>query len=423
MLIGIDASRANRQRKTGTEWYSFYLIRELARLDSANQYILYTDRPLKPELSNLTDDGSLQPENYDQHGCQIIKSPHNNFKAKVLSWPFRYFWTHGRLSLEMLFRAPDVLFVPSHVLPLIHPRRSVVTIHDVGFARISRLYPRLNIGPAGRSEHRLLDWLVRLFTGGRYGANLQDYLAWSTRFSLRHASKIITVSDFSKKEIADIYKDLPPKDFEKIIAIANGYDERYFRPIDDHAAIERVLRKYGLKPPYVFYLGRLERKKNTPALVEAFGLLPSSLSGHSLVLTGSAGYGYDEVEYMISQYGLDQRVVRTGWVEESDLPCIFSAASAFVFPSRYEGFGIPLIEAMACGVPVAASNVEPVKEVVNGAALLFDPADTQAMVMAMERLLTDPGLRADLIARGLARAKDFSWRRSAAATLEVLSAA
>ena len=155
MIIGIDASRANRCHKTGVEWYAYYLIRWLSKLDEKNEYILYTDQPLRGGLLDLTgeqykpNDDCCESVKYHKKGYQILKSSHNNFKAKILKWPFRYFWTQGRMSLEMIFNRPDILFVPSHTLPIIHPKRSVVTNHDVGFEKEGELYEGQKIGPQG----------------------------------------------------------------------------------------------------------------------------------------------------------------------------------------------------------------------------------------------------------------------------------
>ena len=161
MIIGIDASRANRERKSGTEWYSYYLIKRLAKLDAKNQYILYTDKPLKGGLLDLIcDDCDKMGEEVktNKGGFQEIKSPHNNFKAKILKWPFNFFWTQGRLSIEMLFNKPDVLFIPAHTLPIIHPAKSVVTIHDVGFERDRRLYRQEQMGPGDNYGRKILNF-------------------------------------------------------------------------------------------------------------------------------------------------------------------------------------------------------------------------------------------------------------------------
>lgn len=419
MVIGIDASRANNERRSGTEWYSFYLIHELAKLDSENQYVLYTDKPLARDLLNLTDiEAALEA---DSGQDQTIKSPYDNFKVKVLKWPFKYLWTQGRLSLEMLINPPDVLFVPAHTLPIIHPVNSVVTIHDVAFERDRTIYQKRDIGADQPWFRRILNVLALLFTLGRYGANTIDYLAWSTIYGLKHAKKIITVSEFSRQEIKDIYGPvLPAKIFDKIAVVHNGFDNNLFCAAIDSSRAEAVLNKYGILKPYIFYLGRIERKKNIPNLIEAFGLLQARDKEINLVLTGASSYGSDEVDYMVSEYGLDRKVVRTGWVEELDLPYIFSQSTAFVFPSLHEGFGIPLLEAMSCGIPVATSTAPAIMEVCGQAAAYFDPRNIHDMADVIYSVISDEGARNGLIERGLLQANKFSWMISAKNTLKII---
>ncbi|PJA08214.1 hypothetical protein COX69_02810 [Candidatus Falkowbacteria bacterium CG_4_10_14_0_2_um_filter_48_10] len=422
MIIGIDASRANRAHKTGTEWYSYYLIRALAKIDRDNQYILYTDKPLRGGLLDLT---TTQYEEYepdrsgddDRVGWQEIKSPFNNFRAKILSWPFYFFWTQGRLSLEMAKGGVDLLFIPAHTLPWIHPAKTIVTIHDIGFERERLLYRYEKMGPESQHGRRLIDFFVRIFTLNKYGANSLDYLSWSTRFALKHANRIIAVSEHTKKDIQNIYGTAP----DKIAVVHNGYNDCLFN--SDHSSLPRarIFSKYEIKTPFILYVGRLEKKKNTAALVEAYANLLASHPGlpHQLVLIGDAGYGYDEVNYAIKELNLDARVVMPGWAEELDLPEIFSAADLFVFPSQYEGFGLPLLQAMACQVPVAAAGVSAIPEVAGEAALYFQPDDVLSMAKAMAEILTDEKLRRRLIRLGNENIKKYSWDKCARETLTV----
>lgn len=413
MLIGIDASRANRDHKGGVEWYSYHLIRALARLDSKNEYILYTDKPLKGGLLDLGSDGPVHNGvKIDKDGFQEIKSPHNNFKAKILEWPLNFFWTIGRLSLEMVFSRPDVLFIPAHTLPIFFPKKTVMTIHDIGFERDRRLYSKEKMGPEHAKGKKILDWLVRFYTGGKYGANKKDYLSWSTGFALEHAKKIITISEFSKKEIVEIYKADP----EKISVVHNGYNDKLYGKIDDKEKIMQVLDKYGIHDPYIFYVGRLEKKKNILALIEAFYLMRKENKDikHKLLLAGDASFGFDEIKFAMRE---DDEIILPGWVPEEDMPYFYNGATLFVFPSLYEGFGIPLLQSMACGVPIIASDVASIPEVVDGAALLFDPKDVRSIADAMARVIREDDLREKLIKNGLERAKDFSWDKCARETL------
>lgn len=420
MIIGIDASRANRDHKSGVEWYSYYLIRWLAKLDKDNQYILYTDKPLKGGLLDLTTkqyhpDKENEKELYDAKGYQIVKSPFNNFKAKILKWPFKYLWTQGRMSLEMLCCRPDVLFVPGHTLPVIHPQKSIVTIHDVGFERERRLYQKEDMGPASAKSRKLLNIFVKIFTRGKYRADTIDYFRWSTEYAVKRAAKIITVSNFTKKELISYFGANP----EKIKVIYNGYNKDLYKKIGDQDNINAVLEKYGLTRPYLLYVGRIERKKNIPALIEAFAILRQNNKDikHKLILVGDASFGYDETKYMIHEFDLVDEVIMPGWLEELDLPFFFNGADAFVFPSVYEGFGIPPLQAIACGIPVAASNSSSIPEAVGEAALFFNPENPEEIAAVLKKIITDKSIRSQLAAAGAEHIKGFGWDKCAAETL------
>lgn len=423
MKIGIDASRANREYKTGTEWYSYYLLRSLARIDKKNEYILYTDKPLTEGLINLSSDNPqvLKEEKvkFDKKGFQILKSPHNNFKAKVLKWPFSFFWTLGRLSLEMIFKKPDILFVPAHSLPLFFPKKTVNTIHDIAFKKEQKLYQKQIFPYKGKKFRVYLNCLIRTVTLGRLSCNSVDYLDWSTKFALKKAKKVITVSNFTKKELLRTYKKAKE---DKIQVIYNGYNTEIYHPIENKTQIEEVLNKYGLEPPYFLYVGRLEKKKNTARLIEALAILKENYPNDksNLVLIGNASFGYGELKYVISEFSLESNIIMPGWVEEEDLPYIFNGARAFIFPSKHEGFGIPVIQALACNIPTAASNIEVIKEIAEESVLYFNPYDKHSIAFAMHKISSDDNLRGELIKKGQERAKDFNWHKCAQETLDLL---
>lgn len=413
MLIGIDASRANRSHKSGTEWYSYYMIRALAAVDSHNHYILYSDTPLTGGLADLRanreNTATTQKQTAIQH---VLPSPHNNFEARILRSPFKFFWTQARLSWEMIRRRPDILFVPAHALPIIHPRNSVVTIHDIGFRSDPTLYGRERLGAENRRRHRFLNFLIRLCTLGRYGANTFDYLEWSTRFSLKHARRIIAISNFTKQELLTTYQT--PAD--KIIVIHNGYAHNLYHSIPDTDASQAIINRYGISQPYIFYVGRLEKKKNIATLIEAFAQLKQQRGTdfyHKLCLIGDAGFGFDEIKYTIQEYNLANDVIMTGWVAEEDLPHIFARADAFVFPSNYEGFGIPLLQAMATETPIVASKVASIPEVVGEAGLLCDPKNPQDLANALAMVLYNTAVREKLISNSKERISQFSWEKAA----------
>ncbi len=399
MHIGIDASPANRKHRTGTEWYTFYLIAELAKLDKENRYTLYVN-------------------NFPVQDLQEIIKDSPNFSIKILGWPLPFLWGMIRLSLEMLFQAPDVFFVPANALPLYFPRRTVNTIHDIAFLRDWQVY-RKGASIESRFNQSLLDWMVRIISGGRYRFNRLDFLAWSTDRALRKARKIISVSEFTRQDILHFFPRTRP---QKIEVIYNGYSRDIFRPISDEKKVDEILSKYGLSRPFFLYVGRLEKKKNTPLLIESFAYYKeiNPEAQEKLVLIGNASYGYDEVKYAIEEFNLNRQVYMPGWVEEVDIPYVFHAAKAFIFPTKHEGFGIPMLEAMACGVPVAASDLPVLREVAGEAALFFDYSKKEPIAKALTQLSVDSALRERLSTLGLARANEFSWEKCAKETLELL---
>lgn len=368
MKIGLDASRANKPNKTGVEWYSYHLIEELKKMDRTNHYFLYTDKPLQGDLAKCPD----------------------NFKECVLAWPFSRFWTLGRLSLEMLagkYR-PDILFVSAHTLPLFVPTKAVVTIHDIGFEHFPRLYPF-----ADKLYHRFAIQIIKLL-----------------------ADKIITVSNYSKKDIVDFYK----LDKQKVEVVYNGYDRNKYKVLK---ADKSLLNKYKIGSDFILFIGRLEEKKNTPRLIEAFGQFKKKNPNdtHQLVLVGKPGFGFERVEANIKKYQLEKDVILTGWLGDNELPHLLNLAKAFVFPSLFEGFGIPVIEAMACGCPVLCSNTTSLPEAAGTAALMFDPTKNEEIVARLEQVLQNETVRESLREKGLRQAEHFSWTLCAEETLKILT--
>lgn len=372
MIIGIEAARPNRPQKTGTEWYGYHIIQEAKKIaDPSDQFILYTNNPLHSGLE---------------------KMPGDSWKEKILAWPLPRFWTQGRLSLEMLKNPPDVLYIPSHAMPIVHPRRTVVTLHDVGFERFPELY----------SKPDLL------------------YHRWSAKFIINNAWKILTVSNFSKNELIELY-GAPA---EKIHVTHLGYDSERYRVIEDRKKIQSILDKYGIRQPYIFYIGRLEKKKNIPMLVEAFGRLKKENKNddHRLVLVGRPGFEYEKIKAIIKKYQIEDWVIEPGWVAEEDIPYLYNAAEFFTFPSRYEGFGIPLLEAMATQTPILASRGGSIPEVAADAALYFETDSLESLCAGLEQMISQSKLRQELVEKGLQRAKEFSWQKTAAKTLGIIKA-
>ncbi len=375
LRIGMDASRAASGVRTGTEHYSARLLAALAAdpAAGADRFICYVN-------STERDPAAL-------FGFGLPP----NFTVRAI--PFSRLWTHLRLSGEMLTHAPRVLFVPAHVVPLAHPR-TVVTIHDLGYL----YYPE-----AHTSSSR---W----------------YLDWSTRYSARVARRVIAVSAATARDLTARY-GVPAA---KIRVVHHGVDPA-FRPVTDRAAVDAALVRHDLAgpAPYLLFVGTLQPRKNLGMLVEAFARMrvawPESAGpAPRLALGGKKGWLYDTLFAQVKDRGLEDAVRFLGYVPDGDLPALYSGAAAAVLPSLYEGFGMPALEALACGTPLLAADASSLPEVAGDAALLLDPRDPEAWAAAMTRVLTEPDLRADLARRGLPRAATFTWARTAAETLAVL---
>ncbi len=369
MLIGIDASRAAAARRTGTENYSLHLIRELLARGQDHCFRLYLDqRPTKDLFRGTAE-------------WRVI--------------PFPRLWTHLRLSWEMLSDPPDLLFVPSHVLPLAHPRRSVVTVHDLGY----HYYPE---------AHTLFQ---------------NAYLRWSTRYNARVATRVLADSEATRQDLM-YYYGTPEA---KIAVVYPGRNEA-LTPVVDPQTLAGVRGRYSLGDSYFLYVGTLHPRKNLVRLVQAFAALLQSWNSMpqqptdrlQLVLAGQKGWLYEEILAEIRKLGLTDRVVLTGYVPDADLPGLLSGALAFVYPSLHEGFGLPVLEAMACDTPVVCSNVSSLPEVAGDAALMVDPFDVESLAQALHQIVLDQGLRHTLVERGRQQVQLFSWHRCARETLQVL---
>lgn len=372
MLIGIEATRANKPLKTGVEWYAWHLIQELKAITSGGDqsWALYSDAPLTGGLEKL---------------------PSNWYEIR-LPWPLRYGWTQTRLSWELRQRAPDVLWMPGSTLPRVVPPRTVATVHDVGFRRFPEMY--------------------------------KPYQVWIHDFAHREiakkAARILTVSAFSGREMAETYGIDPAK----IAVTPLGVDHDLYRPRRPEEGPAVCLERHRLTTPYILAVGRIEEKKNIAMLVRAFSEYKTRRGVGEplrLVLAGLPGYRYDAVQAEIRRSAFRSDIVELGYVPEADMPCLLNAAAALVFPSRYEGFGLPPLQAMASGCPVLSSNAASLPEILGDAAAFFSPDEPEQLVALLEKLTDDAAFSANLRAKGLARAKTYTWRRTAELTLAALT--
>ena len=368
MRIAIDAHMVGT-RETGNETYTLNLIKALQQLDDGNTYLLLTDDPHR-----------LRSRIEETPWFQVRQvRPAQDYLRIPLGMPWLAWREHVDV-LHVTYNAPPVCPCPI-----------VVTVHDISF--------RLDPDQFSPRDRLILSTLVPL--------------------SMRRAARVITVSNAARADILRHYR-VPP---ERVVATPEAADEA-FRPITDRATVERVARGYGLEGPFMLAVGNLQPRKNLPRLVAAFaGVRGAGETTVKLAIVGKAQWQESEVYAAVRQHGLDNAVIFTGYVPDEDLVALYNAAAVFVYPSLYEGFGLPPLEAMACGTPVVASRADAIAEVCGDAALLVSPTDVAELTRGLLRVLRDPALAASLRERGFRRVRDFSWRKTAEQTLAIYEAA
>ncbi len=367
MRICLDLSPAVHQH-AGLGRYAQELLLALAVTNGQNEYVVFYNNPATARV-----DPTL--ERFPK-----ITTP-LSYKPWRLSAMLAHF---ARIPQDSLFPGVALFHATDHLLPYFRRIKSVFTLHDLIFLFHPETHKPLN------------RWFLTLMM---------------PRF-LRAADAVIAVSECTKRDAVRFY-GIPE---EKITVIYEGVNPR-FRPASPET-IASVRARYNLPEHFILYVGTIEPRKNLTALLEAFHHL---LATHDLrlVIVGKKGWLYEGFFRRLRELGLGNRVIFTGYVPDEDLPAIYSAAELFVFPSLYEGFGLPVLEAMACGVPVICSNTSSLPEVAGDAALLVDPTDVRALAGAMEQALTDEALRVTLRARGIERAQRFTWARAAQETMQV----
>ncbi len=363
LRIGIDYTAAVQQR-AGIGRYTRNLVRALAAIDRENEYVLFAavgrGRPVDEDW----------PSNF-----RVRSVPLSDRTMAIL-------WHRLRvpLPIEAFIGPVDLFYSPDFVLPPTRAR-TVLTVHDLSFVRMPECAD----------------------------PNLRAYLNKAVPRSVHRADLVLADSQNTKRDLVELLGVNP----QQIEVIYPGVEER-FRPIEDQALLENVRRRYDLPARFILGLGTLEPRKNFPRLIEAFASLQvGKFASLHLVIAGRPGWLYEGIFAAVERLGLEGKVAFPGFIADEDLPALYNLAELFVFPSLYEGFGLPPLEAMACGVPVVASNSSSLPEVVGEAALTVDPMDVKGLAEAMGRLLDDGALRKRMIERGLERARTFTWEGAA----------
>jgi len=357
----------------GVGVYAINLVRHLIQVAPHHEYVLFVSKESKRIVGDLS------------NPCLrvvTLPTPATIRSVRVLA-------EQGLLPLYVARHKVDLLHSLSFTTPLFVHCPSVVSILDLGFRHWSERFSKI----AALTQNILVP----------VGA--------------RKVNHVITISQSSKNDIASEL-GVP---LSRITVTYLAQDSNFFSLVQSNEGrLKYLVEAYNLSPPYILTVASSFIHKNLEGLIRAYALLVAEYGiQHQLVIAGHKRTAYSRLLDLINNLKLNNRVVFTGFVQDEDIPLLYSCANAFVFPSFYEGFGLPLLEAMACGVPIASSNATSLPEVGGGAVLYFDPYNVEQMAQAIYKILSDPDLRQDLVAKGLTRAHEFSWEKTARQTLEI----
>lgn len=367
MKIAIDGYEANVLQRLGSSQVAFELLKSLEKIDHKNEYIVFI-----PALA--MDD---------------LPKERQGWRYKVLK-PKRL-WTQIALPIALYTGKEkfDLFFSPTHYIPRFSPIKRIATIFDLSFTRFPESFLKKDLW-------QLTNW---------------------TKFSAKRGEHIITISNFSKQDIISHYKISK----NKVTVACPGYDKAIFKKVEDKDQITQTIKKYNLPDSYIIYIGTVQPRKNLIRLIEAV----SKIKDLNLVVVGKTkgegrqGWMYEDIIKMPASLGIDERVKFLGFVPTADLPDLIAGSTVFIQPSLWEGFGIPVLEAMAVGTPVIVSNVSSLPEVVGKAGLLVDPYSVDQIEQAIRTITTDKKLRQKYVKAGLDQVKKFSWDKMAKAVLKV----
>jgi len=375
MKIGIDITTLLVENyKVGIPWYAYRLIKNIEKIDKTNLYVLYACSTTKYKKKF-----DLKKEFKSENFHIQVKF----FHRRIFNYAVQIF-----LPIEFFFGRFDIIHTLHPFSPINLYGKQVVTIHD--------LTPLINP-----------DWFHQLY---------DKEFRFIISKAIKRTDVIITVSHSTKRDLINFFNVNP----EKIKVIYLAPDETY-RRIEDDEAITQVKKKYKITKKYLLFVGTIEPRKNLVRLLNVFKKIKNKLSDYQLVITGKIGWKtkifFETLENIPERIKND--IIITGYVSQDDLPLLYNGCDIFIYPSLYEGFGFPVVEAMRCGVPVITSNVSSMPEVAGDAAILVNPENEEEIGNAIIRLIEDRELREELKKRGLERSKMFSWKKTAIETLKV----
>jgi len=407
MIIGIDGSRAFFKQRTGIEEYSYQVVKHLVSHFVETQQCCVST-------------GATQVVLYLRKNQKINFSLPANWKIKVLKWP--RFWTQFGLSLEMLLHPVDVLFIPAHVAPFIHPDRNASLFSLALF--IQKILKKLGIktdynthsdagGP--KKTFVVVHGLEYEIVKDAYSAWERIYMRYSIKLSCRWAKKIIAVSKNTKKDLVELYK-IPENKIEVIYEGVNQNLESK-SPIGDLDSKHSILNY----KPYLLFIGRLEKRKNIEGIISAFEILKEKYNiPHGLVLAGLPGYGYESIKYKIESSKYKEEIIMPGFVSDEDKFGLIKNADVFLFPTFYEGFGLPVLEAQSVSVPVVTSNTSSFPEVGGDSVAYVTPSEPMSIADSTYKIISDESFRNVIIKKGNENVKRFSWEKCVVAIADVM---
>lgn len=375
MRIGIDIRNIGKKR-TGDEVVFFNLVKNLALIDSKNEYRLLTD---------ITDEEVIK--DIEQRLGIVDK---NNFRIIPLKTKNKFTWNIWTLPNYLRFQPVDI-YQTQYITPFFVSRqvKIVTVIHDISFV----FYPQF----IKLSDLFFLRALIPL--------------------SLRRADKILAVSEFTEREILSYYGI----ERKKVDYVHNAVSEDFLNSRYSQEELEKIRQKYGLPERFILYMGTMQPRKNLPMLIEGFSRIKDEITGSKLVLAGNrSGHNFDaRIDKIIAELDLQKEVIFPGYVADADKAAVYKLARVCCFPALYEGFGIPVLEAMSQGVPVAASNIDGLREATGSAALLFNPRDLDDLSKKLYTCFVDENIRKNLIREAAQKVGFFSWKKTAQKTLEI----
>jgi len=369
MRIAIHAADLDNERIDGTRVYLLNTLKNFGVLDEQAEFFVYHKDNFNPQLTPPT-----------------FK---NYFFKKI---PFPKFWTQTRFAWQIFWDKPDVLWMPMHNLPRLRRKnlKTVVTVHDLAFKIFPQYFPK-----------KELDNLN----------NLTDY-------AVKNTDSLIAISQATKNDILKFY---PTIKSEKIKVIQHGFDQKLFQSQVSQIQDEEILASYNLKAKsYLLYVGAIQPRKNLIVLIEAFEKVKKNHSEMKLVFAGAPAWNFAETFERIKKSVFKNDIIVTGKVPFEQLPTFYHCASIFVFPSLYEGFGIPILEAFACETPVVCAGNSSLLEVGGNAVLYFDADSVVQLTESIEKVLSDKILSEKMISAGKLQAQKFSWEKCAEETLEFI---